>query len=280
MMRLSQYRSRLRIRSRVRATLESAICATDFGYMSYLRTRYGTHVAKGCPWPAQKNRTLKCAAEIDQALQLVKELGLIPHPDPPKNWDALGAVGSILAETDSSAWVLDAGGELYSSVLPCLTLYGYRHLEAVNLSFGKLYKRGPINYRPGDLLHTSFPDETFSAISCLSVIEHGVDLSAYFREMSRLLKPGGILVTSTDYWSSPVHTFGLTAYGVPIRIFGPREIEEAIAEACETGLVPTGAVDLTCKERVVRWQGGRLAYTFLTFTLRKTPTSSGPSNQF
>ena len=273
-MRRSCYRGRLGIRSRVQATVENVICATDFGYMSYLRTKYGTRVAKGCPWPAQKNRTLKCAEEVDQALRLVRELGLIPHPDPPKNWDTLGAVGSILVETDTSARVLDAGGELYSSVLPCLTLYGYRHLEAVNLSFKKQYKRGPITYWPGNLLHTSFPDETFSAITCLSVIEHGVDLSAYFREMVRLLKPGGILITSTDYWSSPVHTFDLTAYGVPIRIMGPREIEGAISEAREVGLVPTGAVDLTCEERVIRWQGGRLAYTFLTFILRKSLPST------
>ena len=36
--------------------------------------------------------------------------------------------------------------------------------------------------------------ESFDAITCQSVIEHGVDLEAYFREMARILKKGGHLI--------------------------------------------------------------------------------------
>lgn len=267
---LPMYHGQFQIRRRVETTVQDVVGTTEAGYRSYLRLRYGAGKVTGYPLPIPMNTTLKTKQEVSDALLLVRKLGLVPHSDPTKTWDSLGAVGCILSHTNVLDPILDAGGELYSPVLPSLSLCGYRNLVAVNLNFKRSYKRGPIRYLPGDLLNTPFANETFGAICCLSVIEHGVDLGGYVREMAQLLKPGGVLVTSTDYWCSPVETFGLRAYGVPIQILGPREIENMIALAREVGLEPTGTIDLTCKERVARWHGDRLAFTFLTFTLRKT----------
>ena len=61
----------------------------------------------------------------------------------------------------------------------------------------------------------------------LSVVEHGVDLEAYFREMSRVLRPGGLLLSSTDYWETKIETVGKEAYGGPVHIFCREEIESA-----------------------------------------------------
>ena len=38
----------------------------------------------------------------------------------------------------------------------------------------------------GDITKLRFDAGTFDAVTCLSVVEHGVDLDAYFREMSRI----------------------------------------------------------------------------------------------
>lgn len=268
-MALRELRDRLRMRSRVKTAAENLLCNSEGGYRSYLHFRYGARSPRGCPWPVRKNATLKCAAEVDQALHLVHELGLVPHPDLPKNWDALGAVGSVLAETDTSDWVLDAGGELYSPVLPCLSLYGYRHLYAVNLSFKRHYKRGPINYRPGDLLQTEFSDGAFGAVSCLSVIEHGVNLEDYFKEMARVLRPGGILVTSTDYWPDTIDTRGATAYGAPVKIFNEQQIISMSELSRHYGFEPAGPSDLTAQEKVVTWKRLALAFTFIFLCFRK-----------
>ena len=81
-----------------------------------------------------------------------------------------------------------------------------------------------IHYEPGDATDTRFDTESFDAITCLSVVEHGVDLDGYFREAARILKPGGALVTSTDYFPDPVDTAGKHAYGVPVKIFDRDEI--------------------------------------------------------
>ncbi len=102
-------------------------------------------------------------------------------------------------------------------------MYEYRDLVGIDMVFrGSL--RGAPSLRAWDLTATTFPDRSFAAIACLSVVEHGVDIDAYLREASRLLRPGGFLVTSTDFWCEPVDVAGREAYGGPVRIFGPADL--------------------------------------------------------
>jgi SAM-dependent methyltransferase len=98
-----------------------------------------------------------------------------------------------------------------------------------------------------------------------------VDIWKYFREMSRILKPGGVLVTSVDYYESPLDTAGKTAYGVPVHIFSREEVLEALSVARDCGLHLTGPLDLRSEEKIVHWGGLDLEYTFLVFTLIKIP---------
>ncbi len=83
-------------------------------------------------------------------------------------------------------------------------MYGYRKLYGINLVFDRTFRRGPITYEYGDITQTDYAAESFDAITSLSVVEHGVNLEAYFREMWRILKPGGMLITSTDYWQTSI----------------------------------------------------------------------------
>jgi SAM-dependent methyltransferase len=212
---------------------------------------------------------LKNRAEWETAAQNGKRLHVPLHRGEEKNWDHLAAVSTILANTDRSARILDAGAEIYSNVLPALFLYGYRELYGINLSFTDPTRRGPIRYVPGDLTNAPFADGFFDAIACLSVIEHGVPLQHYFQEMYRLLKPDGVLITSTDYYPTPIETRGQLAHGMPIKIFSKPEIEAALALAKSAGFELTGELDLECEEKPIRWEQFGLEYTFVLFTLRK-----------
>jgi SAM-dependent methyltransferase len=215
------------------------------------------------------NAVLQNRAAWQQAAERARQLHVPLHRSIEKNWDHLAAIEAILGTTPKSACLLDAGAEYYSNVLPALFLSGYRHLYGMNLSFADPARRGPIRYLPGDITRTGFPDRFFDAVTCMSVIEHGVPLEPYFREMHRLLKPGGVLITSTDYFPQPIDTRNQTAHGAPIKIFSKPEVEAmfALAEAC--GLERTGEIDLECSERSIRWDPYGLEYTFLIFTLRK-----------
>ena len=220
--------------------------------------------------PSVPNETLKVWAQCENSISVLNSLQLMLHPDPPKNWDSLAALVMLLKHTSNNACIMDAGGEYYSSSLPLLRSLGYKNLIATNLSFIKpVVKKNKIRYERGDITQTRFPDNTFDAVTSLSVIEHGVNIEKYFNEMSRILKPNGILFTSTDYWEEPVDTKNQIAFDVPIKIFTRKEILACIDTANKNGFTLIGHLDLECVEKVVHWRPFDLRYTFIYFTLQK-----------
>jgi hypothetical protein len=62
--------------------------------------------------------------ELKRSVEQVQRLGLPLIGDHPKNWDSLAALDLILRSTDRTARVFDAGGALYSMILPWLALLG------------------------------------------------------------------------------------------------------------------------------------------------------------
>jgi SAM-dependent methyltransferase len=241
----------------------------DIAYRFYLKTKFGAGRLSGIPGPDIANGTLKSRTEWENAAVNAEKLHVPLHRGAEKNWDHLAAVSTIVQNTDRSARILDAGAEIYSNVLPALFLYGYRELYGINLDFTDATRRGPIQYIPGDLTRTPFATAFFDAITCLSVIEHGVHLRNYFEEMYRLLKPNGLLITSTDYYPTRIDTRGQSAHGTPIRVFTKAEIEDALRLARSVGFEQTGGVDLECEEKPIRWEQFGLDYSFVLFTLRK-----------
>lgn len=253
------------IRRRARSLLES----TAPGYRYLLKKSEGVHGPTGKPFAPWHNAVLRTRLELEQAIAQVRKLDLPAVADIPKNWDTLAALDCILSNTSRRAKVLDAGAETYSRILPWLCLYGYENLQGINIVFTNLKRLGPITYKYGDITSTDYESETFDAIACLSVFEHGVDLRAYFKEAARILKPGGFLITSTDYWQTPIDTRGQRMFGVPVHIFTANEIQEAIGLAAQHGLVLISEINLACEEKVVHWKDVNLDYTFVIFTLRK-----------
>ncbi|MBN1472360.1 MAG: class I SAM-dependent methyltransferase [Syntrophaceae bacterium] len=243
---------------------------SNLGYRLSLLFRHKTTGPHGFPDAPWHNAVLKNHSEVSRAVSQVCRLGLPAMNYPAKNWDSLSALDLILKCTSKKARIFDAGGEMYSMILPWLFLYGYKNLEAGNLVFQRPIKKGPIVYRQLDITKSELSPSTYDAVTCLSVIEHGVNISSYFCEMARILKPGGILVTSTDYFDAQVDSGGRTAYGVPIRIFSKNVITEALEIASRFGFELTGPLDLNADEKVVYWKEYDLSYTFIVFSLRKT----------
>ncbi|WP_337063138.1 glycosyltransferase [Kineococcus sp. G2] len=233
------------------------------------------------PVPSGVPRTgvLQDAAEVADAVAQTKRLRLPAHPDAPKNWDALGAVAAVLTLADDgsrAARVLDAGSARYSPVLPWLRLYGFGAergaLAGINLEFGAPVHRDGVEFRHGDVTDTGLPDGSLDAVTCLSVIEHGVPVPAFLAECARVLRPGGVLCVSTDYDADPPDTTGITAYGAPVRIFSPAGVRELVAQADRVGLELVGELTddvLAHPERPVHWARTGLDYTFVLLTFRR-----------
>lgn len=222
------------------------------------------------PLPAQVPPTgiLSDPADWQAAVVECRRLGLPPHRDHPKNWDALGAVSTVLHDLGTDIAVLDAGAARYSSILPWLRLYNVRELVGNNLEFAKVTRHGAVRFEPGDITRTSYPNARFDAVTCMSVIEHGVPLEPFAAEMARLLRPGGLLVVSTDYDQDPPDTTGKQAYGAPVKIFGPAEIRQLVKIAEAHGLALMGDLALEHDTRPVHWRRTGLDYTFIRMTFR------------
>lgn len=209
---------------------------------------------------------LRRRSDWEAAVAEARRLRLPLHPDRPKNWDALGAVGAVVSRVGRNARVLDAGSARYSPVLPWLRLYGLTDLVGVNIEFGDEVRRGSVKFQYGDITATGFPDASFDAITCMSVIEHGVPVARFLAESARLLRSGGVLSLSTDYDQQPPDTTGRHMYGVPVRIFGPDDIRELVTHAEKKGLRLVGELRLSHEERPVHWKRMDLDYTFILLT--------------
>lgn len=213
-------------------------------------------------WKPWVNRALQSRAASDLATATLREAGLRPHGDGPKNWDALVALGTMLDMVPRGRRILEMGATQYSPLLTWLYQYGYRRLVGIDLVYDEPVLRGPIQYLPMDLTATTFADASFAGIACLSVIEHGVDTDRFLDEAARLLSIDGVLVVSTDYWPEPIDTGAREAYGHPVRVFDRASLTALIEGARLRGLVPIGSVDLGAEERAVRWERMDLDYTF------------------
>ena len=212
-------------------------------------------------------------ADWRDAVDEARKRGLPLHRDLPKNWDTVGAASTVLSRVGPTGRVLDAGAARYSTLLIWLYLYGLRDLVGINLEFRRPVHHGHdgcVAFEPGDATATRFDAGSFDAVTCLSVIEHGVPIPEFLAEAARLLRPGGVLVISTDYDAAPPDTTGHTAYGAPVHIFSPAEIEELIKHADKAGFDLDGSFSPDHPERPVHWKRIGLRFTFirLTFTRR------------
>ena len=121
-----------------------------------------------------------------------------------------------------------------------------------------------------NLEDTNYSDQMFDYVTSLSVIEHGINIEKYFREMSRIIKNNGYLLTSTDYWPDKlVNNKNVLSKGTPDNIFSRDEIENLVAIAEKNGLKLIEPIDFEYKDKVVRWNSIGLDFTFIFFAMRK-----------
>lgn len=215
---------------------------------------------------------LRSRSEIEAASRLVSWMGLSSHHDPQKNWDSLKCLAHVLALGDPSSPVLDAGSSRTSVILNWLYRLGYSELFACDIrDKTSMYTDSMIQFSIQDMSKTTYQSGFFQAVTCISVIEHGVELKAFSAEMSRILRPGGYLLVSTDYWSEPIDCSGIFPYGPDapeMKVFLPGEISEFVSIAAGHGLYLTGPLDLSTDERAVHWARVDRRYTFQFLAFR------------
>jgi len=199
----------------------------------------------------------------------------LPPADVAKSWDVANAVRVLeAAAPDRATPVLDMGC-FNSEVVYALHALGYRNVHGCDLNplCRWMPYWGRVKYARADLTDTPYPDGSFGALTCLSVIEHGVPLDALAAEADRLLRPGGVFVLTTDYDASGAsHEIDprFKVFGQSWRVFTPGGLDEVLDRFARRGfsLADPDRVDRTHAERPIRWNGQD--YTFTMVALRKT----------
>jgi SAM-dependent methyltransferase len=187
----------------------------------------------------QQRGLLDAAPDVGRRHRIVRRL--LRQPDPAlvlKTWDVQRSVDAFVARLDPSDAILDIGC-FACDMLPALKRMGYRNLFGIDLNPAVLQMPDAdvINYTIGDLLATPWPDGHFAGVSAISVIEHGVPDDELCREVARLLRPGGVLVFTTDYWPQKIVTTE-RMFDLDWRIFDETEIEALVAVARSHNLHP------------------------------------------
>lgn len=166
------------------------------------------------------------------------------RPDPIKTWDVELALEAIDASIGRDDAILDMGS-ISCAILPALSQLGYRRLYGVDLDPRVLQMplRDVIDYSIQDMTATNFDDASFSAITSISVLEHGMHADALWTEVARLLRPGGLFLFSTDYWPEKIDTSTTTLFDLPWTIFDADEIIDLVGRAGDHGLRPVGSLE-------------------------------------
>lgn len=208
---------------------------------------------------------LRDLAEAERCRGKLVDAGYVPHGDPWKNWD----LAHVLPEVNRGpADLLDMGCR--GSYVLCNKRTSGRRvgIDLVPETEGG----GEVDaiYR-GDLCAVPEPSGNFDAVTCLSVLEHGVDVRAFADEAGRLLRPGGRLHATFDYWSSVLPA--RKRYGLPWLVLGPMDVLRLRAAMLDGGLRCDQEDELLAHLEPLDHEPpillGGLAYTFMYLSFRK-----------
>lgn len=225
-------------------------------------------------------RVLQNWQEIGDSILSLQRAGLPTHATTQKNWDHYLLV-DLLAQTDRDGLIADLGcGEGHT--LSLLHALGFKDVHGIDYKIGWRVRakqlitmkrekslQPPFRLHSGNISQTPLASATCDFAISVSTLEHGVDLESFFSEAGRILKPGGTLFITTDYWEQAINTNGAAhAFGLPWKIFCKDKIADLIHSAGNHGLnlAQPGPVP-ACKDRPVSWQGEN--YTFIALQFKK-----------
>jgi 2-polyprenyl-3-methyl-5-hydroxy-6-metoxy-1,4-benzoquinol methylase len=210
------------------------------------------------------NRFLKTRNEINQCTEILRQNNLIEHGLDCKNFD----IKEISAHlTDGNLLDMGASGSFILHNAIKLNLSGRK--VGIDLSPVAAHDRAEgAEYFEGDLMKTPFSDGEFQNLTCLSVIEHQVDYSLLAKECARLLKSGGQLFLTCDYFNPKPDTSAMKLYSLDWNILDKEDVLRLVSILDKNGLKITSEIDWTTQEAVINptyCSPANVSYTFGIF---------------
>lgn len=101
--------------------------------------------------------------------------------------------------------------------------YAKSKYQAENLQF--------LHVRPAEEGELPFPDGSFDTVTSFQVIEHVEDVPGYLREVSRVLRPGGVFVCATPDRSTRLLKMQKPWNRWHVREFGLEDLKKVLSES-------------------------------------------------
>jgi len=142
---------------------------------------------------------LKSKSEYEKATRQIVDQGLVPHYQQVKNWDLVNIIpelqdGNILDMGSTDSYIL------HNAVR--MGLKGKKYGVDLRPSSTSAPE---VEYMVGDITDKMpFEDGFFDFVTCLSVIEHGVDVKKWSSETAKITRQGGLLFVTFDYWTPKI----------------------------------------------------------------------------
>lgn len=193
------------------------------------------------------NKFLQTRSEVDQCTAWLKSNNLFSHHFTCKDFDIANICkelkdGDLLDMGSSGSWIMHNAIKMGVKGRKC----GIDLIEHESPIDG-------VEYFKGDLMATKFKAKSFHTITCLSVIEHEVDFDKLAKECSRLLRKGGSLYISFDYWNPKVNTddVGTKLYGLKWTILDSSDLSRLEVALGKNKLHMSGNMNWTINETVI-----------------------------
>lgn len=213
------------------------------------------------------NRPMRDLNDLDRLCETMRGSGISTGAIMEKNWHAMLGIHHATMVSDAADLILHISSSWNHPFLDGMVVSGYRNLASFSITDDFLGNLGNVAYNHTDCTSIGLPDSSVSFISCCDIAEQGVGLPAFLAESSRLLKTGGYLLISLDYWHDRLETRGMILKGEAPAIADRSSIMDLVRTAADLGMVVDGPLDLECKDRTISW--GDMDYTVLSLLLRR-----------
>lgn len=194
------------------------------------------------------NRFLQSRAEVNQCTEDMTRASLRLHGLSCKNFDLRNIIPYL---KDGDGFLdLGAAGSFIAHNHVILNIKGRRcAIDLVDVA--EHDRTSGVEYFKGSLMETPFENESFSQITCLSVIEHEVFYDKFAKEVSRLLKSGGDCFVSFDYCPEKIDTSKTKLFSLDWNILSRENVLELVEEMKKVGMSITSEIDWTTNEMVI-----------------------------
>lgn len=197
------------------------------------------------------NFLLKNRQEIENATKWLQDNGYVESGISAKNWE----VRQIIPYMEDGN-MIDLGSDGSVVLINALK----KNIQGVKVGIDLVYPENikseidGIDLIKGDLTNVPFPDGFFNFISCLSVIEHSVNIENLAKECGRLLSKGGQLFISCDYWNIKQDTSKTKLYSLDWKILDRNDVLDLVRALKSHGLHITGDIDWVVQDAVINDQ--------------------------